>query len=509
VLTRSGCRAAVFLLFVAGAGCAGAGVAGPSGPVPGAGRVAALAARIDSIIDAPPLHRTSWGVLIVDAQTGRRMYARNAERHFIPASNMKLIVGAAALGRLGPDHRYRTELRSSEPMAAPSASPAVAPADVSMLLVVGSGDPTWSTRFHDAVTVPFDSMAALVAAAGIGRAGELVIDVSRFRDERVNPTWEVADLPGIFAPPVDAFAAADGTFRLVLSGGGEAGSAGSAAPLQPFHQPLRASVITDVEGTRTAVTTDYTARRDTIYLSARIAAAATDTVTLAVTRPAESAAAMLADALLRRGIEVDAIRVVRDSAEAAQLRDATTAVAAFESHGMDRIVATILRPSQNWIAEQVVKTLGAEFAGDGSWRGGNGVLRAWLAGDVGVDTLAVNLRDASGMSAQNLLTPEAAVAILDHARAQPWAEAFRTGLPQPGVAGTTLSARLAGLEGRVFAKTGTIANVNSLSGYFVATDGREYTFSILSNGSGLPAAMMRAAIDEVVRAMAAHLDTGP
>lgn len=474
------------------AGCATMAPAGPA-PVDVRGE-AVLAATIDSIIDAPPLHRTTWGVLIRDAATGRTVYARNPERHFIPASNMKLLIASTALGRLGPAYRYRTALLAD-----------VRGPVVGRLVAVGAGDPTWSARFNDSPLVPFDSMAARIAAAGIVEAGELVIDVSRFTDELVNSSWEVGDLPGVFAPPVDAFAAADGTFRLVLSGGAVAGAAGTAAPLAPFRQPLRAVVTTDTAGARPTVRTDYTGRRDSIYIAARVGLGASDTVTLAVTQPALTAGALLVSALERRGVRVGALRMVRDTGEAARLRAGAVEVTAYESPEMERIVATILRPSQNWISEQVLKTLGAEFAGDGSWRGGNTVQRSWLVESVGIDSLALNLRDASGMSAQNLLTPSAAVAILAHAREQAWAPAFRSGLPQPGVAGTTLSGRLAGLEGRVFAKTGTIANVNSLSGYFIGADGREYLFSILSNGSGLPAATVRGAIDEVVRAMARHL----
>ena len=74
-------------------------------------------------------------------------------------------------------------------------------------------------------------------------------------------------------------------------------------------------------------------------------------------------------------------------------------------------------------------------------------------------------------------------------------------MAQPGRPGT-LRNRLAGLEGRVFAKTGTISNVNSLSGYLIRDDGTELVFSLLSNGSGLPASRVRAALDDVVRVLA-------
>lgn len=501
MLNRARKLTVCFAFALPAGACATTGAVTPAAPPAGvapvsAAVVAALGASIDSIIDAPPLHRTSWGILITDAATGAVLYARNAERHHVPASNMKLVVGVVAFGRLGADYRYRTELRS-----APAAS-----GTVDRLVVVGAGDPTWSARFHDSVEAPFDSMAAQVERVGIRGVGELVIDVSRFRDERVHPTWEVSDLPGIYAPPVDAFAAAEGTFRLALEAGPEVGAAGRAAVVPPLRQPISANVITDTAGARAVVNVDFTARRDTIYLGARVGLGASDTVTLAVTRPAESAAAALADALGRRGIDVGSIRTLRDTVEAERLRTATTEIGAFVSPPMREIVAAILRPSQNWIAEQVVKTLGAELGGDGSWRGGQTIQRTYLYDVVGVDSGALNLRDASGMSAQNLLTPVATVAMLAHAQAQPWGAEFRDALPRPGLAGSTLANRLRQLEDRVTAKTGTISNVNALSGYFVATGGRDVIFSILSNGSGLPAAPVRAAIDDVVLALARHLD---
>jgi serine-type D-Ala-D-Ala carboxypeptidase/endopeptidase (penicillin-binding protein 4) len=455
-----------------------------------------LATSIDSIIDAPPLHRATWGVRIQDAATGARLYDRNGERLHIPASNMKLVVATTALGRLGPDYRYRTALLAG----------GRAGDRADRLVVVGSGDPTWSVRFHDRATAPFDSMAVLVARSGLRSVGEVVIDVSAFRDEPVHPTWEVSDLPGVFAPPVDAFAAADGTFRLALAGGAAVGAPGTAVVVPPFHQAVSVTVTTDTAGAPRVLSTDFRARRDTIHIRASVGLHGADTVTLAVTRPAETAAAALVDALQRHGIGVGGVRIVRDSVDAAEARAGTATVGAYLSAPLSEVVNVIMRPSQNWVAEQVLKTLGVEAGGAGSWADGNNVARAYLHDVVGIDSGAVLLRDASGMSAQNLLTPSATLAMLSHGRAQPWGALYRASFPQPGLAGSTLANRLRPLDGRVFAKTGTITNVNSLSGYYIAADGREYLFSVLTNGSGLPAATMRAAIDDVVLTMARHLD---
>lgn len=470
-------------------------VAGACASAPAVRAPATLAGAIDSIVGQPPLHRTHWGIHVVDAASGTVLHSRNADRLFIPASNTKLVIAAVALARFGEEYRYITEAR------VPAAGPDTAGV-VGSLLIAGTGDPTWSARYHDSPVAPLDTLAARVADAGVRGIGELVVDASRFRDEAVHPAWEVGDLPWSFAPPVDAVAVAEGTFRIEARGGGAAGEPGEVRVIGPVRQPVRATVTTDTAGAPARLNVDYTMRRDTVVLHAVVGAGAVDTSTLAVTRPADVAAHALAEALRGRGVVVNAVRVVRDSAAAAEAGgDAPRVVATYASEPMRDVVAGILRPSQNWMAEQVLKTLGAEYGDEGSWRGGLDVERAYLFDVVGIDSGAVNLRDASGLSAQNLLTPLATVALLAHARTQPWGRAFREGLPVPGGPGT-LSARLRPLEGRLAAKTGTISNVNSLSGYVTADDGRELIFAIYTNASGQPAATVRRAMDDVVLAIA-------
>lgn len=457
---------------------------------------ASLSSVIDSVTVRPPLQRTSWGILVADAETGRVLYAQNPERHFIPASNQKLVVSVVALGKLGPEFRYRTPLLLGARSADSAAS----------LIIAGSGDPTWSARFHDDVMIPLDSMAALVTASGVRAIGTLIVDVSEFTDELVNSTWEVGDLPYSSAPPIDAVVANDGVFSLIVTGGLHPGDSASARIDGPLTQPLGVQLTTDTAGARTRLDVDYTARRDTIYITGSVAAGAADTSTLALTQPARSTGEALAGALRMRGVAVDTVMVLRDSAAAAAARNSSVEIAEWVSPPLRDIVAVILRPSQNWVAEQVLKTLGAEYADDGSWRSGIALEREYLYTVAGIDSGSVNLRDASGMSAQNLLSPEATVGILLHARAQPWSDVFRDALASPGLEGSTLSRRLEPLEGRVFGKTGTISNVNSLSGYLVARDGRDIVFSILSNGSGLPSGIVRRAIDEIVLAVAREVD---
>lgn len=456
--------------------------------------VAPLPARIDAIVDAPPFDRTHWGILVEDLATGEVLYARAADRHFIPASNTKLVVTIAGLGELGPDWRWETAVFVVGDGAAPHT-----------LIVQGTGDPTLSARFAESDTAALDSLARQVFAAGIRRVtGRVIIDATRFPGDGVLPVWEVGDLPYAYAAPTGAFAIAEGTSEVIRRPGSVPGARATVAVVGgPRRQPLAAEVTTDTAGATRVWDIDWRRRVDTVYVSGRLPLdAPTDTVRIASPDPVAHAGRAFLAALGRAGVRVTgSLEVIRDSSRLASLAGPRERVAARVSPPLSEVVAAILKPSQNWIAEQLVRTLGAERGEGGTWAAGLEVERAYLTGRIGIDSLAFFLRDASGLAAQDLLTPAAIVALLRHARRQPWGETFALALPAPGEKESTLENRLPGLEARLRAKTGTITNVASLSGYLRTEDGRELVFSIMTNASGLPSARTRNAIDAVVRAL--------
>jgi D-alanyl-D-alanine carboxypeptidase/D-alanyl-D-alanine-endopeptidase (penicillin-binding protein 4) len=185
---------------------------------------------------------------------------------------------------------------------------------------------------------------------------------------------------------------------------------------------------------------------------------------------------------------------------------AGTLVAALESPPLSEIVAEALGPSQNWLAEQLLYTLGAEVSADpdanGSSSDGLDVLRSFLFDEIGIEATDVRPRDGSGLSAYNLVTPRALARTLLYMDARPDGRAYRRALAEPLEPDSTLEDRLAGLEGRLFAKTGSISNVNTLSGFVVGTGGRDVVFSILTNATGASADEVRDAIDAIVRVLA-------
>jgi D-alanyl-D-alanine carboxypeptidase/D-alanyl-D-alanine-endopeptidase (penicillin-binding protein 4) len=107
------------------------------------------------------------------------------------------------------------------------------------------------------------------------------------------------------------------------------------------------------------------------------------------------------------------------------------------------------------------------------------------------------------MSNADLITPRAATTLLAYAARQPWGELYKSSLPIGGVDGS-LSGRFAGeMKGRVFAKTGTLSEVNALSGYVTTVSGKTLAFSVLCNDRQPAGDAARNALDRIVTAIAA------
>ncbi len=147
----------------------------------------------------------------------------------------------------------------------------------------------------------------------------------------------------------------------------------------------------------------------------------------------------------------------------------------------------------------VLKQLGRQFGRAGSWTEGLSVERRFLIDSVRVDSTQFSLSDGSGLSTGNLVSPAAFTRILRFIRAHPRAATFLAGLPQSGQVGSLRSRFVrTPLEGRVRAKDGSIAGVNSLSGFIERADGKVWTFSVQANHHAQAGRSVIQQIDSVV-----------
>src|SRR5690606_41769334 len=104
-------------LLLSASGCASLAASAGRSQLDGPQTFSGIGARIDSIFGQPAFAQAQWGVLIRSIDPGAVDYSRNAGRLFVPASNLKLVTGAAALETLGPDYRYRTPIASGGPIS--------------------------------------------------------------------------------------------------------------------------------------------------------------------------------------------------------------------------------------------------------------------------------------------------------------------------------------------------------------------------------------------------------
>lgn len=465
-----------------------------------------LTRRLDARLDAPGLDRHLWGVAVTD-MNGKLLYGRNADRLFIPASNTKLVVSAVAIAMLGADFTVPTSVYGTGPVI-----------DGELhgdLILYGRGDPTFSTRCYDVddarpgacdrdPAAKLRDLARQLRERGVRRiAGDVVGDGSYFDGELVHPAWETYDLYWWYAAPVSGLGFNDNSVDVQIAAHDSA-----AIGTQPritltpdigFARLENRAVVGPRDPRRTFdVLRDPDGER---YFATGVLPPSS-TVRMehaAVLDPNRFAAVALRQELLAQGIVVlGAVRSTIDSLDFDHAR-ATPALAEVSSRPLRDWVFPVLNTSQNWFAEMLIKQLGKRFGSSGSWDEGLKVERRFLIDSVGIDSTQFAVSDASGLAANNLVSPLAFTRLLAYMRRHPAYDAFAAGLPQSGSPGS-LRRRFTDttLEGRVRAKTGSISRVNTLSGYVERSDGRVLVFSVQANHHTLGSARMIQAIDSIV-----------
>jgi D-alanyl-D-alanine carboxypeptidase/D-alanyl-D-alanine-endopeptidase (penicillin-binding protein 4) len=213
--------------------------------------------------------------------------------------------------------------------------------------------------------------------------------------------------------------------------------------------------------------------------------------------PARSAARLMRQALIDQGITVSG------GASTGKAPFGATDLSAVHSKPLWMILRTMDTYSDNFMAEMVLKAVGALGGGKGSTAAGLTVARSVLQDTIGDDAKNLHLVDGSGLSSANRLTASALAELLAHISQDPTlGPPLREALAIAGVNGT-LRDRPAG-AGRVLAKTGTLDGVSSLSGYATTQSGTRFAFSILMNGRYLSDWTAHEAQDKIASLLAAQ-----
>lgn len=448
-----------------------------------------LTQRIDRAIDEGEVASARWGISVISMRDGRALYARNADKLFTPASNMKIYTTAVALDLLGADHKWRTSVYAD---AEPDAAGAIA----GDLVLYGRGAPDLVAQTRNNNDNSLARLADDLYNRGVRRVrGNVIGDESYFRGEPLGDGWQWNDIQWYFGAEASA-----------LSINGNEVGVNILPPDKTGAPPLvNVSTLDGYVSVQNAMITVNRGERLTVGIKRDLS---TNSVRvwgefplgsrgfgarLSVHNPALWAAGLFLATLKARGIVVEGKTQQRDSRHPPSERfdPARSKELAFVlSSPLREITRDTNKESVNLNAELILRTLGRErhdmlSAPEpvGRERGDDEVgltlIRLWLS-RAGIPTGGLALHDGSGLSRLNLVTPESISRLLVAVAKTAVGPAFRESLPISGRDGT-LGGRLRTITDRVSAKTGALTYDNSLSGYLTTTTGEVLAFSVLCN----------------------------
>ena len=454
--------------------------------------LAELQSRITDLLRKPELTAAMVGIKVVHLETGRVLFEENANKLLRPASNMKLYTVSAALDRLSPDYRFVT---SAYAPALPGADGVIR----GNLTIYGRGDPSLAARFNSGNYFKgIDDLAARIAAAGVKRVeGDLVGDETYFTGPQYGAGWEWEDLQWWYGAEVSALTVNDNALDLSIKPGAQVGAPAviTTGPPDPLLT-ISNHATTAARGTKRNISVHRALGGDELEVNGSIALDDRGyTGGIGISRPALLFSYLLRSSLAQRGIVITGKTrtipqpISGNSPSLAPPVSSMVEVASLQSPPLSVVAAQTLKPSQNLYTELILRTLGKVAAAPPvppnpnrtSEEAGLEVVKAFLR-EAGIVPATLVLSDGSGLSRNDMITPEATVQLLSYMHRHRYANALREALPIAGVDGT-LRNRFKGTpaENNLRAKTGTLSSATSLSGYVRDAAGDDLAFSIIAN----------------------------
>lgn len=431
-----------------------------------------LQQRVETVLaEAGPGVR--YGLVVTD-ETGREIVAINPDGRFIPASNTKMFTTAVA---------FHTMTGLDQPDVAGGTVVRIDGKDV---ILEGAGD----ARLSSAADCKTDCLVELADAVAkrTKRVRDVIGDDTLFPDQRWSQGMSWNNIPSRSGTGISALTLDDNELALTITPGED----GAEPRIEGYpYFTLDNRIMTVTEG-KTDIGYDREPNGMVLRLTGTIKAGTTvETVRVGIDDPAHYAAWRFRKLLEERGVRVSGKVTVRRRATTPADDPANrgnppvraprvAGLAQLTPPPLSEDLTHINKVSQNLHAELLLRRAGL-VRGMGSTQDGLAEVRAMLT-LAGVPRTAYDFSDGSGMSTYNRVAPRGMTVFLRWIAAQPWGEAYRATLPIGGVDGT-LSRRFKGtpLEGRIFAKTGTLNATNGLSGYMIGKSGKRLIFSAFAN----------------------------
>jgi D-alanyl-D-alanine carboxypeptidase/D-alanyl-D-alanine-endopeptidase (penicillin-binding protein 4) len=404
-----------------------------------------------------------WSVMAWSVDRQQTLFAINADKAMVPASNNKVYSTVWALEALGPEYRFATDLLATGPIQG-----GVVAGD---LVLRGSGDPAFGYPSYD--RDPMKSlriMADALKKKGVTQVqGGIIGDASIDEGPRYGPNWpkDTGNGAAQYAPTTSGMPFNRNMLWVEFEGG----------QVQTFPRQAAIPVVwTRRSGRAVAVRKPD---NDTIIVRGA-AGGRGSRYGVGANEPALLAPSALRQALQEAGITVAGAVRLGKTPQGARL------VHRHYSITLGEMIPQANRHSDNFFAEHFWKAAVAKAAGQSSFQKGGQASAQFFNTQVGIPQGQIWQADGSGLSADNRSSAFALVQALNFAHQQPWSQLYHESLPVAGQPGGTLNRMYVGqpAAGNLHAKTGYIRQVRTLSGYVKTADGELVVFSFLYNGAG-------------------------
>ncbi|HAB54289.1 MAG TPA: D-alanyl-D-alanine carboxypeptidase/D-alanyl-D-alanine-endopeptidase [Ignavibacteriales bacterium] len=437
-------------------------------------------AQMDDIFNDPNFSNAHWGVLIQSLETGEYFYKRNENKLFMPASNLKLFTSSAGLVLLGDDYKFTTNIYMRGRMDGSSL--------IGDIVVQGRGDPTLSGRFYqNDVLKVFNDWADSLLEFGIDEiTGNIIGDDNEFDDLGLGEGWQWDYESDWYAAQSSALSFNDNCIDIIVTADLLTGQA--KIDINPNTKYAVIVNKVSVVGDDSTTSIEVYRERGTNVISVAGTILNSDSLKtfVKVNNPTQFTMVVLKEVLESKDIIVGGFPMDIDDMSSPVDYNELSKLFTHSSPNLKEVVKIINKNSQNFFAEQLLKTIGLEIEHFGSAENGIASCNSVFQ-EMGVNPENMSMVDGSGLSRLNLVTPKQIVSLLNFMYQHKYYLPFYNSLPISGIDGT-LGNRMKGTkaENNVRAKTGYIGSVRSLSGYVNTGDNEPVTFSIIANNFTVP-----------------------
>lgn len=456
-----------------------------------------LREQLDDSFNEPTFANAFWGVVVRSLKTGEVIYKRNADKLFIPASNMKLFTSAAALILLGPNYVYETDILANGRIRNGKLE--------GDLIIQGSGDPTISNRFSfEKATNIFEIWADSLLANGVKEiSGNIFGDDTVFDNIGLGKGWMQENETFWFSAPSGALSFNDNSIEIKITPTDINYPAEITTTPDTRYVSLVRKVITVNNAAEQSITVSRLRGTNLISVVGKIRKDSKPvTESLSISDPTMFFLTVLKEVFEQKGIIIKGRIGSIDSSERLIISENLSRLITHQSVPIKMIVRELNKNSNNFYAEQILKTIGYEFYEYGTTENGVKACRE-LFNMMGVNPDNMIMVDGSGLSRLNLITPRQIVNLLSYMYKTDEYNFFYDSMPIGGVDGT-LADRMKKTfaQNNVRAKAGYNNNVSALSGYIKTINGEVLAFSILVNNFLAPSALANYVQDNVCNRLA-------